>query len=50
VRFLKKIVGKKGGGGEVFIEPLGGMRVIILRSVENLCDVLGLLQGQFKTP
>jgi hypothetical protein len=47
---FEKMVGKRvGGGGEVFIEPLGGV-AIFLRSVENIWDVLGLRQGQFKTP
>jgi hypothetical protein len=36
---------KKGEGGEIFIEPLGGV-VIFMRSVENLWDRLGLRQGQ----
>ncbi len=41
--------GKQGEWGKVFIEPLSGV-VIFLRSVENLWDVLGLWEGQLKTP
>jgi hypothetical protein len=55
---LEKMKGEKVEGGEVFIEPLGGVAILV-RSVENLWDVpvLGLrvwykkkLQGLPKTP
>jgi hypothetical protein len=42
------MAGKKGGLGEVLIEPSGGV-AIFLRSVENLWDELGLQQGQVIT-
>ncbi len=38
---IEKIGGKKGEGGKVFLDPLGGV-VISLRPVDNLWDVLGL--------
>jgi hypothetical protein len=31
---------KKGGGGKIFIEPLGGVAIFSM-SVENLCVLLG---------
>jgi hypothetical protein len=41
-------MGKKGGGSHT-VESLGGV-AIFLRSEENLWDVLGPSQGQFKAP
>jgi hypothetical protein len=38
---LKKMEGKQGEWGKVFIEPLSGV-AIFLRSVETHWDVLGL--------
>jgi hypothetical protein len=38
---FEKNGGKKGGCGEVFVEPLGKV-AIFLRLIENLRDVLGL--------
>jgi hypothetical protein len=48
MQFEKNGGKNRGEGGEVFIEPLGGV-AIFLRSVENLWTVLSLQQVQFKT-